>query len=290
MKKLLVCMITGALLLGLSACGSSSDEEQPVAASGEETAAGSTQEAEETEEISESAEAEEAAEAGSEQEQEAAEEKTEQEQEQEAADVPDVSNAVEGSETSEADPVPYGSWAKTALYATQDSTYHTVYVRVTKVTTQSEDSAYVDSAIEANNGFGGEDEQFDPAQMDVPEDGELVVMDYEVYVPSDFPAPNYGMTEPKMYFSMKNIGESGFTSADGSDTYFSLGSTQDLIVREAGETYEPGNTYGERCIFAMIVGYTNYDATYSSYPDGTASDETSTDNMYTVYHSVTPAS
>ncbi len=205
---------------------------------------------------------------------------------QEAEDAPDVSQAVDGSGTSEEDPAPFGTWVKTAIYATQDSTYHTVYVRVAKVTTQSADAEYVASALEASNAYSDESDQINTDEMDVPSDGELVVMDYEVYVPADFPAPNYGMTEPKLYISMQNVGGGGFPSLDGENVYLGMGTSENMTVRESGEIYMPGNTYGERCIYTMVQGYTDYLATYSSYPEGTTSDETSADIMYTVYHSV----
>ena len=51
----------------------------------------------------------------------------------------DVSGAVDASTTTETSAVPLGQWAKTARYATEDDTYHTVYVRLNKVTTASQD-------------------------------------------------------------------------------------------------------------------------------------------------------
>ncbi len=217
---------------------------------------------------------------------EEAEEETARIEEIEAEDLPDVSQAVDGSTTSEEEPAPFGAWVETALYATQDSTYHTAYVRIVKVTTESDDPVYVESAIEANNGYGDESDFIDPEEMEIQDDAEIVVMDYEVFVPLDFPAPSYGITEPKIYFSMRNIGGGGIPSLDGSTAYIGMGTTEDMVVRASSESYTPGHTYGERCIYTMVIGYTGYVASYSSYPDGTSSDETSSENMYTVYHSI----
>ncbi len=303
MKKILTCLLAGALTLALGACGGSSEvekaetedviavnaeleaEEETKAAEAESAAAeAAASETEAAAEVEISGEGEVATDkialAGDETQE--AETETAGEMAQEAADAPDVSQAVDGSATSETEPVPFGSWAKVSLYATQDSTYHTVYMRIVRVTTQTVDDAYVEAAIEANDGYGAEDDRFDPAGLDVPDDGELVVLDYEVYVPADFPAPSYGMTEPKFYFSMRNIDGGGFPSLDGSEVYVGMGTAQDLVVRDPGETYQPGETYGERSIYAMVKGYTDYVATFSSYPDGTASEDTSAENMYTV--------
>ncbi len=335
MKKLLACILTGALALCLGACGSNNKDQtaeaEAVIAANEaleayEGADGVQTEISEIDPVNEgavlaggsagSAAAEQTDDSGETDavevnnvdsdnveisaegdistdkisfgdiSEEEAEEETAKTEASEAADVPDISQAVDGSATSETEPAPFGTWVKTALYATQDKTYHTVYVRIVKVTTESNDAAYVESAIAANNGYGDENDLIDPEEMDIQDDAEIVVMDYEVYVPENFPTPSYGITEPKIYFSMRNIGGGGIPSLDGSTAYIGMGTTDDMVVRPSSESYTPGNTYGERCIYTMVKGYTGYVASYSSYPDGTSSDETSSENMYTVYHSV----
>ncbi len=309
MKKLIVCVLAGAMAFSFAACDSSesekaeekTSEEQEVglteAEESRDAEEGSGQEAEEAEENeteetgkSETEEAQEQpvgedADADKEEAEETGEE-TEKQETAEEEDVPDVSSAEEGTETSESEAVPLGTWVKTAMYAAQDETFHTVYVRLTKVTTESADAAYVDSAIETNDTFGEEEDAFDKDALEVPEDGELVVLDYEVYVPEDFPAASYGMPEPRLYFSIRNIGGGGIPSKDGSDSYVGLGTTVDLIVQDPEEVCQPGHVYKERCVFAMVNGYTDYVAVYSSYPDGTKGEETGTDNLYTVYHAV----
>ena len=63
----------------------------------------------------------------------------------------DISDAIDGSTTSDESAAPLGQWVAVGNYATADSAYHTVYVRVTKVTTYSEDEAYIQAAIDLNN-------------------------------------------------------------------------------------------------------------------------------------------
>ncbi len=283
MKKLILCALVGAVALSFAACDSSESEKTEEKAVEEQEA--EPIEAEETQEEDVEPQPEEDVDTEKAEAEEAKEETNEQKA-AEAVDAPDVSAAVEGSATSETKAVPLGSWVKTSMYATQDSTFHTVYVRVTKVTTQSADAAYVESAIETNDKFADEEDVFDEAALEVPADGELVVIDYEVYVPEDFPVANYGMPEPRLYFSIRNIGGGGVPSTDGSTSYVGLGTTIDLNVRDPEEEYQPGHIYAERCIFAMVNGYTNYVAVFSSYPDGTSGEETDTDNLYTVYHAI----
>ncbi len=283
MKKLIVCILAGALALSLAACNSTESEKpEEETVEEQETAVPETEETQEEEE-------EETQPAGDDLEDdksEAVEEDTAEQEAAEAADAPDVSAAVEGAGTSESKAVPFGSWAKASMYSTQDESFHTVYVRLKKVTTQSADASYVESAIETNDRFGDEEDVFDESALEVPEDGELVVLDYEVYVPENFPAASYGMPEPRLYFSIRNIGGGGIPSTDGSESYVGLGTTVDLVVRDSDEMYEPGHVYDERCVFAMVKGYTNYVAVYSAYPAGTGSEETDIDSLYTVYHAI----
>ncbi len=283
MKKLILCVLTGALALSFTACNRSESEQAE-----EETAEASetvSAEAEETPEEDAALSTGDDVDAAQ-QEADADEEDSGKQEAAEAVESPDVSKAVEGDATSETDAVPLGTWVKTAMYATQDGTFHTVYVRLTNVTTQSADAAYVESAIETNDQFADEEEVFDSSALEVPEDGELVVLDYEVYVPEDFPAASYGIPEPELYFSIRNIGGGGIPSTDGSETYLGLGTTVDLIVREPEEEYQPGHVYDERCVFAMVDGYTNYVAVYSSYPEGTVGQKADISDLYTVYHAV----
>lgn len=147
-------------VFGLTACGGGEEQTDPV----------------ETEDSS--VEEEEAAE------EEETEEPEKKEEEADTGDT-DVSSAIEESSTSETEAVPLGQWAKVADYATEDEAYHTVYVRVTKVTTSEADEAYVQSSIETNNTNSSEYGQINTADIELPDDVELCVLDYEVFVPED---------------------------------------------------------------------------------------------------------
>ncbi|MDD2955444.1 MAG: hypothetical protein PHD67_03910 [Oscillospiraceae bacterium] len=193
----------------------------------------------------------------------------------------DVSGAVKGADTTETAPAALGQWTETAHYATEDKTYHTVYVRVNKVTTQTADGAYVQSVIDQHNGCSYDFEQIDVAQLDLPSDVELCVLDYEVYVPAEFPGPDYGIVAPTFSFSAQNVGGGGIPSADGASVYLGMGMMEDLNL-EKDPAYEPGHTYAMRGVFAMVKGYEGYVLRYTSYPDGTK--ETSVDTMYYVCH------
>lgn len=111
---------------------------------------------------------------------------------------------------------------KVPRYATEDQTYHPVYLRITKVTTSTENKDYVDAAIKLHNENSYDFNQIDPEAMKLPADVELCTLDYEVFVPEDFPTPEHGIVTPDFDFSQDNIGGGGIPAADGSSTYYYL--------------------------------------------------------------------
>ena len=198
----------------------------------------------------------------------------------------DIKDAVDASKTSDTDPVPFGQWANIGIYATEDETYHDVYVRIKSVVMESDDKAAIDDAIAENNKYGSDWSQIDRDELKVPDDVELGVMTYEVYVPDDFPSPDYGMTSPHIDFSQSNVGGGGFPSADGTSTYIGLGTngTQlETAENNSDSKFEPGNTYEFKDLFMMVKGYDDYVFDTTGYPDGTLSDDSDVDVMYDAY-------
>ena len=133
-----------------------------------------------------------------------------------------------------------------------------------------------------NNKVSSDYGQIDKDDISMPNDGELCLMEYEVYVPEDFPSEEWGIISPEMSFSVSNIGGGGIPSADGTKTYIGLSSMETLETEEDPK-YEVGNTYSFRELYIMVKGYEDYVFNYTSYPEGTT--ETSSDIMYYVYHS-----
>lgn len=273
--KMIAVSLAAVLALALTACGSGNDTNQEqTSVSSESSTASSTEESSEpetTEEPEMTSEPEE--ESGSSSETSA------------SGGAADISSAIDGSTATEESPVPLGQWAAIADYSAEDETYHNVYVRVTKVTTSAEDAAYVQNAVAQSNANGSY-YQIDLSSEDyqLPSDVEWCVLDYEVYVPDDYPSPEYGITEPTMNFSESNIGGGGIPSADGTSTYIGLGTNNtDLQNNPSDMKFSVGNTYSFQVLFTMVQGYENYLFELSSYPDGTHSDNTSADIMYYAY-------
>ncbi len=282
-KKIAGASLVAVFMLALTACGGNETKQEPASVSSEssETDDASSGSAASKSEESSKPEATEEPETTQELTQE-----SDSSSETSASDSgADISSAIDGSTATEESPIPLGQWAAIADYSAEDETYHNVYVRVTKVTTSTEDAAYVQSAVDQSN-TNGSYYQIDLSSEDyqVPADVEWCVLDYEVYVPDDYPSPEYGITEPTMNFSENNIGGGGIPSADGTSTYIGLGTNNfDLQNNPSDMRFSVGNTYSFQSLFTMVKGYENYLFELSSYPDGTHGDNTSADIMYYAY-------
>lgn len=193
----------------------------------------------------------------------------------------DVSDAIQDTDTSDENAADINQWVKTTLYSATDDTYHSVYVRVTKVTTSTDDQKYVDDAIALNNSLSSDYGQIDVAELKVPSDAELCVLDYEVYVPEDFPTEDWGIIAPDITFGAVSIGGGGIPTADGSSTYIGMGSTMNMEIEEERD-YTVGNTYAFRSLYMMVKGYKDYVFHYGSYVEGTT--EITSDASTDGYH------
>ncbi|WP_042347608.1 hypothetical protein [Bacillus massiliigorillae] len=166
-------------------------------------------------------------------------------------------------------PVPFGEYMNFGMYAVEDSKYHTVYVKLNKITSESDDAEYVKKAIAENNAEGYDFDEINREALGLPDDVELNVLDYEVVIPKDFPAPEYGISGLKVDFLAENIEGGGIPSNNGNAVYLSLGMGDELLSTGARDKiYMPGNTYKLRGYFKMVKGYDQYVIQVSAFPDG----------------------
>lgn len=250
----------------LTACGNADDSS---VADSEVT--GSQTEAETTEATTEE-ETEEATEAETEEESES---ETEAETDDSNAavaaeedDFGDITISMDGSESTEEAPVKFNEWATIGTYSATDSVYHNVALRITKVTTASDDQKYVDDAIALNNDCSSDFGQIDVSQLKVPSDCELCVVDYEIAIPANFPTNDWGIVAPNFSLSVENTDGAGFPSADGASSYIGLSTTTGLEIEE-DPSYQVGNTYSFRSLYIMVKGYDKIAFKTSGYPAGT---------------------
>ncbi len=195
------------------------------------------------------------------------EEETTEEETEANASSGDI-DAVDGSSSTEENPIALGEWCNVALYSAVDQAYHNVQIRITKVTTTTEDPDYIQDCIDTNNKYASEYYQFTVDDLDLPSDCELCVFEYEMNIPSDFPVAEYGLSLPTVLISVSNISGGGIPNAEGTATYIGLSTTYSLETGEEIE-YEVGNTYQFKKYFAMVQGYEDYVFETYNYPDGT---------------------
>ena len=182
-------------------------------------------------------------------------------------DFGDITISMDGSEATEENPVKFNEWTTAGSYSTVDSGYHNIAVRLTKVTTSSDDQKYVDDAIALHNDCSSDYGQIDVSQLKIPSDCELCVVDYEVYIPANFPSSEFGVTDPHLSLSVINTDGAGFPSADGASSYIGLSTTTDLNTEE-DPSYEAGNTYSFRALYVMVKGYDKIGFRITAYAAG----------------------
>ncbi len=278
-KLFLSVLLCLALTFSLAACGSGESDVESESESVSETSEESeivevTSESEveeETEETSEVSEVEDETEETS--------EASEVEEETETGSTTgsaDIADAIYGADTTDENAIPLGTWGEISRYSTGDGLYHTVYVRVTNVTSYADDADYVQAAIDLNNENSYDWGQIDLSSDDyqLPSDVQWHLMEYEVYVPENFPSgmDDGSINEPSFSFWAENIGGGGIPSADGTSTYISLGWPEELECYDSYTRFYPGNTYSFSTLYAMVEGYEDYVFYETFYADGTDED------------------
>ena len=105
-------------------------------------------------------------------------------------------------------------------------------------------------------------------------------MDYEIYIPDDFPAYKGEIIPPDISFDVTDLGD----SADGTSSFisFGLGTQKDLEVAEKAEHVEVGKIYSYRFLYAMAKGNKDYMFYHTMLPEGTPyeHDDVETINVY----------
>lgn len=273
-KNTLLKSLCLVLAIGLTACGSSdsdisseSTQVESTSETSEESEVTKTSSASETEDAEEETEST----SGDEDEDEDADETDETSEQTSTVASADIADAIYGADTTDESAIPLGQWGMITRRATADKLYHTVYVRITNVTSYADDADYVQAAIDLNNENSYDWGQIDLSDDDyaLPSDVQWHLLEYEIYVPESFPSDDGTIIEPSINLWAQNIGGGGIPSADGTATYIGLGSPIDLESYSSDTEFIPGNTYSFNVLFSMVDGYEDYVFYNTFYEDGT---------------------
>lgn len=165
-------------------------------------------------------------------------------------------------------------WVRVGKYSTQSKNDEEVFLRITKVTPQSEDAEALNKRLAIHNelfkGFGG----YDLSDLKLPEDVELCLVEYDLYIPKNFPSGENGIAEPYISLYATAIKGGGIPSNDGASSYVGLGSVNKLQYEDEFKDRR-GQVYHGYAFFAMVKGYKDYVLEYSSNPIGQSSDKSS---------------
>lgn len=203
-----------------------------------------------------------------------------------AKDVTDKSvfdSAVDGNTTTKDNGADMNQWVKVSDYSGKDQQYHNVYLRVTKVTTETDNANYVEDAVKLNNKFANENNQINIKNPKLSDEGEWCVMDYEIYIPDDFPAYDGKVTPTNYSFDVTDLGD----SSDGASSIisFGMGTQKDLLVAEEPEEVDVGKIYSYRFLYAMAKGHKDYMFTHTQTPLGTKyGEDAELENVYYKSH------
>ncbi|WP_332651814.1 hypothetical protein [Lysinibacillus sp. 54212] len=181
----------------------------------------------------------------------------------------DIANAIDFTQALDPKkPVPFGTYMKLSMYSVADNKYHTVYVKLNKITSESGDAAYVNKAIEENNAEGSEHDAVNKEVLGLPEDIELNVLDYELVIPKEFPETEYGIAGAKIDFFAENIEGGGIDSNTSNMVYLALGDVEKLLsTGDNGKKYNAGNTYQLRGVFPMVKDFDKYVLKVTTFPN-----------------------
>lgn len=154
-------------------------------------------------------------------------------------------NVVSG--TSLTSPAKIGDWLESKEYSTVDSAYHTIYYRITDIVAGDEVAEVIAKHNEDGLTVFGDLEK---------EELEYRLIKYEVYIPTDFPAEEWGLYDAKVDFSITDEDEGGVNYNNMS--YIGLG-TYDITRYFEDNEVMPGDTFTEgRAIMVMIKDFDDY--------------------------------
>lgn len=169
-------------------------------------------------------------------------------------------------------PIGLGEQATVTIYNAKDGVYKPVNVKVNKVLRDTTDHDAIVQYIEKHNAISPDYKKISVEEMALPDDIELCVVEYEVTVPSDFPAHEYGIQAPEIRFNVEKQEAGGIPQAINQNTvYVGIGSSMEKLntdEQNSDTNYKPGNTYKIVSMFTMVKGFEDFELAYTYYNVG----------------------
>lgn len=154
-------------------------------------------------------------------------------------------------------PAKLGEWVEVYRYNATTSNYDAVYVRITNI---ERDKDKVEAAKDAYL------EKHSNVTFEKPDnvDGlEWCYVAYDVYFPTEWEAPDYGISSTDLRLNICNRdGKSKFGNVIGLSTTWEIGDV-------SNDKVYPGDTYQGKALFLMLSDYDDFLTTYYTYVDDT---------------------
>lgn len=149
--------------------------------------------------------------------------------------------------TSKNNPAPLGTWIESKAYSAVDDTYHVIYFRVTDIISgESAEQTIQDYNKTCSNII----ENLESSEL------EYRIIQYEVSIPSDFPAEKQGLSSLKVDFYATGTEEDGIHFND--KTYYACNPSHDITGSFENDVILPGTLVQRQAVITMAKGVHSY--------------------------------
>lgn len=160
----------------------------------------------------------------------------------------------------------FGRWIATTVYSSITGKYEPVFIRLNKIYFGHESTTRLAKLIEINNSYLGRKYSLS-SLVGQEKDIEINLLDYEIYIPKDFPIGSEEMTVPDIYLRTRTFDFEAVESKDKTKIYLDLTGVVN-ILKYKHETYKDirGQVYQKFCFYPMVEGFRDYGFEVSSLP------------------------
>lgn len=163
----------------------------------------------------------------------------------------------------------FGRWIAATIYSEHLQSYQPIFIRFNKIYEDYKYPKMLPEMIEESNKRYYI--EYNPEMLKPKGDIGYNILEYEIYVPVDFPVDyRYEMVEPDMFFKVTPFNlEEDIPSSIKNTNYRGLtGLVNDL--RQYNGTYDEirGRVFKKYCFYPMVKGFRKYGFEISSFPPG----------------------
>lgn len=169
-----------------------------------------------------------------------------------------TSNKVIGDGFTKDTPVPINTYVTYNITNFDDKSKHSAKVKLVKVTTESQDSAYVNGII---NEYNSKHTMSKIDKSDIEDYAEFVIAEFETVAPTDGYVPYASSLSPDFTVDLVS------TTVNGQDIFYSNLFEVKIDESKTDNKINAGETLHSKLVFTMVKGYTDYTISIMSHED-----------------------